>query len=119
MISPLLFVLALTVNSDTTLHANDPVELDPIVVVGQRQPVRLSRAVNSSIHLSPRKIAAAPEENLLDYLAATNASITVTSVNGVGYGLGPRGQGKLLIRGLGFSPNRGTLVLTDGRPDIA
>ena len=119
MLTSLLFALSLLTPPDSALRADHPVELDPIIVVGKREPVRLSRAVNSALYLSPQRVAEAPSENLLEVLPAADASITVTSVRGIGYGLGPAGQGKLLIRGLGFSPNRGTLVLTDGRPDIA
>jgi len=114
-----LISMSLALGADTVMNADDPVEVDPIVVVGQREPVRLSRAVNSSIVLTPERVAGTFEDNLLTNLANSYASVSITTVSGVGYGLGSRGQGKLLIRGLGFAPNRGTLVIVDGRPDIA
>jgi len=106
-------------STDTLYNQQQPVEIDPIIVVGQREPVRLSKAVNSSLSVSPQTIQSAQEDNILNHLAFNHASISITSVNGTGFGLGPSGQGKLMIRGLGFSPNRGALVLIDGRPDIA
>ena len=119
MIFSLLVILATLNAVDTTDTIDQVVELDPIIVVGQREPVRLSETVNSAIEISPEKIRNATENNILTYLTNNNASISLSAVNGVGYGLGTKGQGKLLIRGLGFAPNRGSLVLIDGRPDIA
>lgn len=119
MLFSLLIILATLNAVDTTETMNNVVELDPIIVVGQREPVRLSKTVNSAIQISPEKIRNATENNILNYLNNSNASISLSSVTGVGYGLGTKGQGKLLIRGLGFAPNRGALVLIDGRPDIA
>ena len=104
---------------DSTTISDTLQELDPIVVVGQRQPERLSKMVNSAISISPVKIERSSTDNIINELSAGSASVTNTAVSGVGFGLSSRGQGKILIRGLGFSPNRGTLVLIDGRPDIA
>jgi iron complex outermembrane receptor protein len=109
----------MTAPADSTMGEQEPIELDPIVVVGRREPTRLSKTVNSVLKISPQKVETAAEDNILHHLAYSHASISVTSVSGTGFGLGPRGQGKLLIRGLGFSPNRGSLVVIDGRPDIA
>ena len=95
------------------------VEIDPIVVLGQRTPQRLSKIVNSAISVPADKMRQSSTENIIEHLTTGNASITSSAVAGVGYGLGTKGQGKLLIRGLGFAPNRGTLVMIDGRPDIA
>jgi len=119
MLKTLLFLLTITSSTDSTLNNENPVEVDPIVVVGQREPVRLSKSVNSAIIVTPRKMSELTENNIITYLASGNASVSVSSVRAAGYGLGSNGQGKLLIRGLGFSPNRGTLVMIDGRPDIA
>ncbi|MEW6410876.1 MAG: TonB-dependent receptor [Candidatus Zixiibacteriota bacterium] len=119
MLPAMLLFLAATVSGDTTVYEDNPVQVDPIVVVGKREPERLSRMVNSAISVSPEKMNASSEDNLLSHLAFNHSSISITSVTGTGFGLGSRGQGKLLIRGLGFSPNRGSLVLIDGRPDIA
>ncbi len=113
-------MLTLAAPADSSYNSKDnPVEVDPIVVVGQREPVRLSKAVNSVVSVSPRQIQEAPQENILSYFNSNSSSVNITSVNGVGFGLGTHGQGRILIRGLGFSPNRGALVLIDGRPDIA
>jgi iron complex outermembrane receptor protein len=111
--------LGLVMTTGAVPQNEEPVELDPITVVGKREPVRLSRAVNSVITVSPEKISAAGEDNILAHISNSHAAITIPSVNSAGYGLGQRGQGKLQIRGLGFSPNSGSLVLIDGRPDIA
>ncbi len=114
----LLFFAGLT-SADSTGVRDTIYQLDPIVVVGTREPARLSRCVNSAIVLGPTRVAAATEDNLLANLGNNHASISISSVKSVGYGLGTIGQGQLFIRGLGFSPNNGTLVLIDGRPDIA
>jgi|GEM_PF-6124508 len=119
MLTVLISFLSFAIISDTTSNKSKPVELDPIVVVGQREPVRLSKAINSVIKVSPKKVQNASEDNIISFLLDNNASISISSVSAVGFGLGSRGQGRLLIRGLGFSPNRGALVLIDGRPDIA
>jgi len=114
----LLFLLIVTDSSEVPVM-DTLVEVDPIIVIGQRTPQRLSKTVNSVVTVSPAKMQKVSADNIIEYLATSNASITSTAVNGIGYGLGTRGQGKLLIRGLGFSPNRGTLVMIDGRPDMA
>ncbi len=120
MLSVILSLLTVAVVTDSTYNTKEnPVEVDPIVVVGQREPVRLSKAVNSVITVSPEKMQDAPEANVLSLFNYSSSSVSITSVNGVGYGLGTLGQGRILIRGLGFTPNRGSLVLIDGRPDIA
>ncbi len=119
MLAIILSLLTMTAPADSIIGEQEPIELDPIVVVGRREPTRLSKAVNSVLKISPQKVEIVAEDNILHHLAYSHASISVTSVSGTGFGLGPRGQGKLLIRGLGFSPNRGSLVLIDGRPDIA
>ncbi|HKK20729.1 MAG TPA: TonB-dependent receptor [candidate division Zixibacteria bacterium] len=120
MLTVFLSMLAVAVVTDSTYNTKEnPVEVDPIVVVGQREPVRLSKAVNSVITVPPQKMEDASEDNVLSLFNYSSSSIGITSVNGVGYGLGTYGQGRILIRGLGFTPNRGSLVLIDGRPDIA
>jgi iron complex outermembrane receptor protein len=120
MLTVFLSLLAVAVVTDSTYNTKEnPVEVDPIVVVGQREPVRLSKAVNSVITVPPQKMEDASEDNVLSLFNYSSSSISITSVNGVGYGLGTYGQGRILIRGLGFTPNRGSLVLIDGRPDIA
>ncbi len=105
--------------ADTVYYETAPIEVDPIIVMGQRDPKHLSRTVNSVISLPPKSLQNSPHDNILADLQYGHASISTSTVNGVGYGVGSAGHGEVLIRGLGFSPNRGTLVLIDGRPDIA
>lgn len=119
MIAFILFSIGALSPSDRATARDTVYQLDPIVVVGTREPARLSRCVNSAIVLSPSRLAASTEDNVLANLGNNDASISISSVKSVGYGLGTIGQGQLFIRGLGFSPNNGTLVLIDGRPDIA
>ena len=115
----LLLLLLTAAPIDSAPVLDTLVEIDPIVVLGQRTPQHLSKIVNSAISVPAEKIRQSSTDNIIEHLTTGNASITSSAVAGVGYGLGPKGQGKLLIRGLGFAPNKGTLVMIDGRPDIA
>ncbi len=114
-----LLLLTSLLGSNTTQVDSVQVELDPIIVTATKEPTRLSKIANSVSVISHQKIQNANENNLLSILDDNFSSISLSNVNGSGYGLGIRGQGKISIRGLGFSPNRGVLVLTDGRPDLA
>ncbi|MEA1981631.1 MAG: TonB-dependent receptor [candidate division Zixibacteria bacterium] len=114
-----LLLLTSLLGSNTTQVDSVQVELDPIIVTATKEPTRLSKIVNSVSVISHQKIQNANENNLLSILDDNFSSISLSDVNSSGYGLGIRGQGKISIRGLGFSPNRGVLVLTDGRPDLA
>ncbi len=114
-----LLLLSFLSTVDSTEITQTSVELDPIIVTAKREPTRLSKIVNSAILISHKQISNIPDENILSVFDKYNSSIMITSNANGGYGLGTRGQGKIMIRGMGFSPNRGVLVLTDGRPDIA
>lgn len=117
---PYIIAVLLAVSSpDTTIRNDNPVELDPITVIGKRSETRLSKTVNSTIVINPEKIKNITTDNLLTSLDQSDASLTISKTSPYGFGLGSSGHGKINIRGLGFSPNRGALVLIDGRPDIA
>ncbi len=116
----LLFCLTLMTVPETAPETDTTaIELDPIIVVGQREGGRLSRIVNSGFSVTPEEVRESQQPNVISKLAAGHAAVSISSARAAGFGLGTAGHGKLLIRGLGFSPNRGTLVLIDGRPDIA
>lgn len=119
MISLMYLLIALSTVSIASEMVDNPIELDPVIVTAKREPIRLSRTINSAISLTPTQIEQSGSNNILSRISRLSAGISITSVNGSGYGLGKAGHGKLLIRGLGFSPNTGSLVLIDGRPDIA
>ena len=120
MISLLLTMfISITIDSAAIPVKDTIYEIDPIIVVGQREPSRLSKIVNSAVTLNNHKLGLNIQDNIIEHFTTANASVSLSGVNANGYGLGTYGQGRILIRGLGFSPNRGTLVLIDGRPDIA
>ncbi len=104
---------------DTSRHFDNPVELDPVLVVGERRPRRLSEVVNSGLTLTTAALEQADEDNVFSLLDDRYAALSISKISNVGFGIGTNSAGQLLIRGLGFSPNRGVLVMIDGRPDIA
>ena len=104
MISFLYLLVALSTVSPESEKVENPIELDPVIVTARREPIRLSRTVNSAISLTPIQLEQSGSDHILSLISKTSAGVSITSVNGSGYGLGRAGHGKLLIRGLGFSP---------------
>jgi iron complex outermembrane receptor protein len=114
----LLSALAISMfsyNADAAVSP-DTINIDEVVVSGNRiEVLRTSTPLSISL-LSQDEIRSQEEANILPVVAKTTPSLFVSEIGVAGYALGNGTSGQITIRGVGGSPNARVMMLVDGQP---
>ncbi|MFO7445099.1 MAG: TonB-dependent receptor [Ignavibacteriaceae bacterium] len=90
--------------------------LEETVVTGTRLELKQNKLPVSISIINNSEIQKLHELNVLPLVNNMVPGMFINSRNILGYGVGTASSGEISIRGIGQSPNTGTLVLVDGQP---
>lgn len=97
-------------------ESSDTINIDEVVVSGNRVEVGRNNTPLSISVISSDEIRNQEEANILPVVAKTTPSLFVSEIGVAGYALGNGTSGQITIRGVGGSPNARVMMLVDGQP---
>ncbi len=119
-IYPLQHFIFLTIAAATlsayAAEPSDTINIDEVVVSGNRIEVARNNTPLSISVISNDEIRNQEEANILPVVAKSTPSLFVSEIGVAGYALGNGTSGQITIRGVGGSPNARVMMLVDGQP---
>ncbi len=112
----LFLILIFYANFVFSQSLNDTMSINEVVVTGAKIETSRKLVPLSVSQISEQNIENSGQINILPALNFYTPGIFVTERNILGFGVSTGGSGSITIRGVGGSPNTGTLILIDGHP---
>lgn len=113
----LIFLIVVSAaDSVFAVGTSDTINIDEVVVSGNRIEVARTNTPLSISVISQDVIGSQEESNILPVVAKTTPSLFVSEIGVAGYALGNSTSGQITIRGVGGSPNARVMMLVDGQP---
>lgn len=114
----LLTTLAIAMLTSSTIFAASPdtINIEEVVVSGNRVEVARTNAPVTISVISHEEIRSQEETNILPVVAKITPSLFVSEIGVAGYALGNGTSGQITIRGVGGEPNARVMMLVDGQP---
>ncbi len=115
----LVLFLALTNYTYAQTLTQDTIDIEEVVVTGNRIQVAKSNVPLSVSTISKQEIERTNETNILPLISKKTPGVFVTQRGVTGFGLSQGSAGQINIRGTGSStPNNQVLMLIDGHPQF-
>jgi len=114
----LLTTLAIAIFTSSNIVAASPdtIDIEEVVISGNRVEVARTSAPVSITLISHDEIRSQEETNILPVVAKITPSLFVSEIGVAGYALGNGTSGQITIRGVGGNPNARVMMLVDGQP---
>lgn len=117
-----LFLFALSMGMLLPVSAEiqlpDTIDMEEVVVSGNRVEVKRSSAPVSLTVVSKEEIKSQEESNILPVVSMMTPGMFISEIGTAGYSLGNGTSGVLTIRGVGGSPNAQVMMMVDGQPQF-
>ncbi|MGM0377966.1 MAG: TonB-dependent receptor plug domain-containing protein, partial [Bacteroidota bacterium] len=111
-------LFALVKHTYTQTLSEDTIDIEEVVVTGNRIEVAKSNVPLSVSSISKKEINRMNETNILPMISKKTPGVFVTERGVTGFGLSQGSAGHINIRGTGGSPNTQALMLVDGHPQF-